>query len=151
MARVHWLDVPRSGSHRMLKGVVPIDAGEALTSPALKSALNLAARACSQLSLAGRYALQASRTDGTQVHLCFELAEDAHRFAEAIGVPHPFAQQDATFVFDLPILERLEAVGGARDRRSVDRRKREREERDRHQLNWAQRPFSGPLSRREKW
>ena len=146
MPRVHWMDVPRASTHRMLVGKVPLGPGEAqITTPALRSALNLSARTCSRLGLEGRYGIEASRVSGLEVRLIFERADDAHKFATVADLPHPFERKHTTFTFDPAVCSRLEKIAG-KERQALASDNRERA--DAAGLSWAQRPFKPKVQRR---
>lgn len=130
--RVHWMDVPRTAAYRLIVGRIPVEDTDApLSSPTLKEVSGLVARVCSKLMLKGRYAVELSRVGGLEARISFEDADDAHRFAAVLEVPHPFAQQQATFTFDPETYARLEKVGGPPDATGKGRRQRDRKARGR--------------------
>jgi hypothetical protein len=139
MPKVHWLDVPRTSTHRLLVADLLVGEADSMISPALKDGLNLVLRACSALRLEGRYAVQGSRASGLKVEMIFEFAGDADRFAAAAAMPIP--SDHARLVIDAATAARLEAIGGPPDVRGRGRRKREKIADQAAALGWAQRPF----------
>ena len=148
MPKVHWLDVPRTSEHCFVTAVVPSSDDESPVSPRLKESINLIARVCSALSLRGRYALEGTRTEGTEVRIIFEFGGDAQRFAEAAGVAVPL-QGETRFVLDDGTVARLETVGGVPDFRNKGRRRFLKEQAMREGLSWASRPFGPVVQRRD--
>ena len=112
MPKVLWRDVPLSDASCLI--VWRLAAAEeefALSGLPLRSAGDLLARVCAKLGLQDRYAIQGARTPELEIRCTFESYDDARKFVQSAGMPHP-GKRRCTFSFDRESCAKLLAIGG---------------------------------------